>query len=192
MAKKTSTPKRVKIPLETRRQLLLEVCYRCANPRCNGIITLNAHHIIHVEEGGSNDPDNLLVLCGHCHDMYHAGHYSRAAIKHWKSILVALNHAFGRAPMDLLLFLHRTSNTGWYCYSADGLVAFAPLIAAGLVEVYGSTVAFNKGSAGGNMAQSSHRVQLTKRGELLLDAWLSGNARAYNASLAEGVLAPVK
>jgi hypothetical protein len=145
-----------------------------------------------VEEGGTNHPDNLLVLCGHCHDMYHAGHYSREAIKHLKSMLVALNYAFGRAEMDVLLFLHRTKDYAGYWYSADGLLTFAPLIAAGLVEVYQSTMAHNRGDAGGHLAQSSHKVQLTKRGTLLLDAWLSGNISAYNASLAEGVLSPVK
>ncbi len=34
---------------------------------------LHCHHIIFKEQGGSNEPDNLLVLCKTCHDALHAG-----------------------------------------------------------------------------------------------------------------------
>lgn len=35
---------------------------------------LRCHHIIFKEHGGSDHPDNLIVLCEMCHDLLHAGH----------------------------------------------------------------------------------------------------------------------
>ncbi len=34
---------------------------------------LHCHHIIFKEEGGSDDPDNLLIMCKTCHNLLHAG-----------------------------------------------------------------------------------------------------------------------
>lgn len=34
-------------------------------------IAIEVHHVIPVSEGGTDDPDNLLVLCGECHAEIH-------------------------------------------------------------------------------------------------------------------------
>ena len=34
---------------------------------------LDVHHVIPVEEGGTDDQDNLICLCRHCHKVIHAG-----------------------------------------------------------------------------------------------------------------------
>ena len=34
---------------------------------------LDVHHVIPVEEGGTDDQDNLVCLCRHCHKVIHAG-----------------------------------------------------------------------------------------------------------------------
>jgi hypothetical protein len=41
--------------------------YKCANPTCRNVFTLELHHIVWVKDGGGNEPDNLLVLCPNCH-----------------------------------------------------------------------------------------------------------------------------
>jgi hypothetical protein len=51
---------------------------RCRNPACNYQYTssdpriLELHHIVPHAQRGSNNPDNLLVLCNICHDEIHA------------------------------------------------------------------------------------------------------------------------
>jgi len=47
--------------------------HRCQNPKCShkGKI-LNVHHIESRKTGG-NRPDNLITLCGSCHDRHHKG-----------------------------------------------------------------------------------------------------------------------
>ena len=47
------------------------VCQNCKGKLKNPI--LQAHHIIHRENGGSDRPDNLITLCKTCHEDYHAG-----------------------------------------------------------------------------------------------------------------------
>jgi hypothetical protein len=100
---KKPTGERTKLPIHLRQQVLMEACYKCGRPVCHHIITLDLHHIWPVAEDGPDELYNLIALCGYCHDMHHQGHFTEAAIRHWKGMLVALNHAFDPAGMDLLL-----------------------------------------------------------------------------------------
>ncbi len=36
---------------------------------------LSVHHIIHGSNGRSDEPCNMLLVCGRCHDMIHDGQY---------------------------------------------------------------------------------------------------------------------
>ncbi len=168
------TTNRKDIPLSVRNEVLLEACYMCGNPRCRQIIPINLHHIVQVAESGGNDASNLLVLCPNCHALYHNGNIPMTAIRHWKGMLVALNHAIGREDMDILLYLHTAPNNMLW-YSADGLLRFARLIAAGLVNR-------GQGSCGGGLTgvwTSSFSVDLSQKGRLLVEAWLAGDEDAY-------------
>ena len=48
----------------------MEAGYKCGNPTCRNVITLELHHIEYVSDGGGDDPSNLLVLCPYCHSEY--------------------------------------------------------------------------------------------------------------------------
>ncbi len=42
--------------------------------------TLHAHHVREVQDGGGDEPENIWVVCSHCHSMIHLvrtyfGHY---------------------------------------------------------------------------------------------------------------------
>jgi len=87
--------------------VLAEAAYQCANPRCTHVLTLQLHHMIWVKDGGANEPSNLVALCGWHHDLHTQGHIPAEAIRMWKGMLLALDHAFDRESMDLLLFLYR-------------------------------------------------------------------------------------
>jgi hypothetical protein len=127
--------------------------------------------------------ENLLALCGHCHDLHTAGYISSSAIYAWKGLLVSLNNPT-RASADLLLVLYgedrriadeSASQTSGppFRFTGDGLGALAPLMTSGLIEIsrrfLGGQTAW-----GGGIPQ--FEVQLTDRGRLLVDAWRNGDA----------------
>jgi hypothetical protein len=162
---------RNKILIAVRHGLLMESGYKCGNPACRNVITLELHHIEYVSEGGGDDPTNLLVLCPYCHAMHHAGEIPVEAIRFWKGLLLALNQAFDRDGMDLLIFLHKYES----CLrpSHDGVLRFARLMAAGLVEL-GSSASFNNGT-------SYAEVRLSDKGRQLVEAWMAGDEKRYRA-----------
>ena len=169
---------RAKLPVAVRHQLLMEAGYKCGNPACRNVITLELHHIQYVSEDGGDDSSNLLVLCPYCHSMHHGGHIPVEAIRLWKGLLVALNQGFDRQGMELLLFLHRTKdNQLWY--SADGILKFAGLIGAGLVIIAETDITFMAPGERRKFTQTSHKLSLTQRGILLVEAWLAGNEEKY-------------
>ncbi len=170
---------RKNISPSVRDAVLRESGYICGNPNCRHILTLELNHIEWVKEGGGNNESNLIALCANCHELHTRGHIPKEAIRHWKGMLVALNHAFSKESMDLLLFLYHKKFTIWY--SGDGVLKFAGLIAAGLVT-FGEQAASNMIS-GSNTPSSSHQVKLTEAGTVMVEAWLSGDETKYLESL---------
>jgi len=170
-----------RIPPTVRDEVLREAGYMCGNPRCRHILTLALHHMVRVADGGKDEATNLLALCPNCHALHHAGEIPTSAIRHWKGVLHALNHAFSKESMDLLLFLH-VQDTTWMLYSGDGALRFAGLVAAGLVCVsvhgYGPP-----GGPGGSPEWSTYTAWLTEKGKQLVEAWLSGDEEAYRAAI---------
>ena len=61
------------IPPATRRAVMRRDRQRCAVPGCEGHQFLDVHHLDPRAEGGSHDPDRLVVLCGSHHRSAHAG-----------------------------------------------------------------------------------------------------------------------
>jgi hypothetical protein len=140
-----------------------------------------------VRDGGTNDPGNLLALCGHCHDQHTYGHIPAEALAVWKGALVALNSP-NRGAADVLLQLERMGSTGvldFAVFTAGDVLSLAPLIGAGLVEADPSSA----GSGFGEQPPfAAFRVLLTDRGETFVKAWLSGS----RAKLEAAVTAPVR
>jgi hypothetical protein len=64
-------------------------------------------------------------------------------------------------------------------YTADGVLRFAGLFAAGLVE-FGTQICeetFNQ------FIESRHEVVLSEKGHLLVEAWKSGDEERYKTTL---------
>src|SRR5450759_1684073 len=99
---------RTTIPRDIVTSVLIEAGYRCAVPTCRNILAIDLHHIVEVKDGGPNESANLLALCPTCHALYTRGTISKEAIDAWKTMLVALNHAFDKETISNLLFLNRT------------------------------------------------------------------------------------
>jgi 5-methylcytosine-specific restriction endonuclease McrA len=65
------SPNRSTIPPSTRQAVLARDGHRCQIPGCGRTQLLEVHHIRPRREGGSNQPENLLSLCGPCHQLLH-------------------------------------------------------------------------------------------------------------------------
>ncbi len=61
------------IPPATRRAVLHRDHHRCQVPGCRNAAFVDLHHIELVSEGGSNEADNLITLCGAHHRAVHRG-----------------------------------------------------------------------------------------------------------------------
>ena len=180
------------IPRSTRELVLLEAGYKCANPVCRHILTLELHHIVWVSHGGGNNLDNLLALCPNCHALHSAGHIPERAIRVWKSLLISLNST-SRVTADLLLVLFDDEQRiarepdpskapPPFRFTGDGLPALSGLITAGLVEI--SRRYLGAGTFGASMP--SFNVRLTEAGRRLVQAWVDGTPEGIKRALDYG------
>jgi len=165
---------RTNLTQAVRLQVLTEAGYRCAMPTCRGILALDLHHLWEVKHGGGDAPDNLIALCPTDHALYHRGTISEDAIYAYKATLVALNCAFDLPSIDLLFFLENQPK-GSIIVSGDGLLRFARLISANLVE--GAMLANNAN------LMVTYTVWLSEKGQQLLQAWKAGNRIAVSTAL---------
>jgi len=57
----------------TRRKVMQRDQFRCRVPGCHCYTNLDVHHIVHRQQGGTNELSNLLCLCESHHLAHHAG-----------------------------------------------------------------------------------------------------------------------
>ena len=75
---------------------------KCAN--CGSTEDLVYHHIVPISLGGTDNMENMVCLCGTCHDLIHYG--IRGEISHSYAARVGIKKAqaqgvhFGRKPAD--------------------------------------------------------------------------------------------
>ena len=81
-------------PPAIRRQVFWRDRGRCVVPGCHNATFVDLHHLDLRSEGGSNDPDNLVVLCGAHHAALHRG---RLRIDGTVSTGLRVRHADGTA-----------------------------------------------------------------------------------------------
>src|SRR5262249_27161743 len=61
------------IPPATRRQVVARQHGRCGAPGCRNATFTDVHHVVPRAEGGTHDPENLIVLCWAHHRSLHNG-----------------------------------------------------------------------------------------------------------------------
>jgi hypothetical protein len=171
--------KRKRIPLATQRQVLHESGYRCGNPGCRGIITLDIHHIEYVSENGGNGAENLLALCPTCHALHHAGHIPLESIRAWKMLLLSLNDGFSRSVVDFLLALDHIGKRP-VLLAIDTLLMMGSLVASGLLTLTHPNRGISEVSEW-DYTQTRF-VSLSEKGRAFIAAWKAGNQdQAVNA-----------
>ena len=161
---------RKKVSADVRMMVLHEAGYKCGRPTCRNILTLDLHHLEPVSVGGPDTAENLLPLCGYCHDMHHAGHFPPASIRAWKFLLLALNEAFDRRSVDLLLVLAKLQRVERV--TSDGLPTYAPLIAGGMAHVHERRI------VDGGSGTPCYTVAISEKGVIFVNGWQSGDQAA--------------
>jgi len=76
---------------------LHESGYKCGNPACHSVVTLDIHHLEQVSAGGGDTAENLLPLCPNCHALHHRGVIPADSIRAWKLLLLTINEAYDLA-----------------------------------------------------------------------------------------------
>lgn len=162
--------KRRPITREIRQQVLHEAGYKCANPACRIILTIDVHHLDYVSEGGSNQPANLIALCPNCHSLHHKGHIPKESLRSWKMLLISLNEVLDKHSIDLLLALDKVDHL---MVSGGGVLECAALIAADFVEIEKDS----KGGLfeGGGQYEEKYWIELSEKGRSLVAAWKRGD-----------------
>lgn len=173
------SPTRRALPVDVRRLVLHEAGYKCGNPACHSILTLDIHHLERVSDGGVDSADNLLALCPNCHALHHRGDIPAESVRAWKMLLLTINEAYDRKTLDLLATLNRVENV---YVSGDGLFSYAGLIAGGLIDVnqWGHAMFDHRWG----FQTPTYRVSVTERGRRLLTAWRAGDQAAAVAATA--------
>ena len=64
--KKTRQKKSRIVDREALKRAVRDTCQMCDSPH-----RLQIHHIKYKSQGGGDTDDNLICLCGHCHDIAH-------------------------------------------------------------------------------------------------------------------------
>ncbi len=159
---------RKSLPIDTRRSVLHQAGYRCGNPVCRTILTLDIHHLDPIANDGFDGPDNLLALCPNCHALHHREVIPQASLHAWKMLLLAMNEAFDRRSVDLLLTLDTSSPL---IVSGEGVLDCAALIAGGLVQSEAKVLTYAIGPP-------SYILSLTERGKSFVASWKSGDQGA--------------
>jgi len=171
--------RRKALPPATRMLVLHESGYKCSNPACRMVLTLDIHHIEYIADGGGDSQDNLLALCPNCHSLHHKGHIPRESLRAWKVLLLALNEGFDRRSVDTLLAL---DVLGGVMVWGDGLLACASLVASGLVEVdEKSELVETEGFLSGSYKEhrvAKYWVELSAKGDAFVEAWKRGDQDA--------------
>lgn len=160
--------KRKAISTSVIQQVLHQAGYRCANPSCRTMLTLEIHHLDQVSEGGQNTPENLLALCPNCHTLHHKKIIPLESLKTWKQLLLSLNEGFNKLAIDVLLVM---PTIGQLSVTGDGFIHISSLITGGYL--YPSIMVTAAGSGGGG----SITLKLTEKGKTFIDAWKAGNHR---------------
>jgi hypothetical protein len=162
------------IPVDVKFLVLHEAGYKCGNPTCRHVLTLDIHHMVRVADKGPDTAENLLALCPNCHSLHHRGEIPTASIRAWKMLVLALNEAFDTRSVDVLLALDKLGVVKRL--TGDGIVTLAPLVAAGLVNVR----EYPEGRSGGKFATYDlmYLAELSEKGRLLVEGWKKGDQEA--------------
>ena len=89
-----------RVPSAALRRQLLARDRGCRFPRCGTTRRLHAHHVVHWEDGGTTDLDNLIMLCSFHHTFVHDHGWTIEQLDDGRRALRAPHGPHGLAPIQ--------------------------------------------------------------------------------------------
>lgn len=119
------------IPRPLKRQILLEAGHRCAIPTCRQH-PVQIDHIDDWAKVKQHRPENLIALCGTCHDRKTKGDIDRQSLLQYKANLQLLTSRYSRYELRLLEHL---TQLGDVAVGGDRDIDVREMIRDGLIQV---------------------------------------------------------
>ena len=154
--------KRLPMPTELRRRILVEAGHRCAIPTCRQPTT----EIAHIEpwsEMKEHKYENLIALCPNCHKRAEKGEIDRKSLRIYKRILQRLTDRYMKFELIVLNELRLKKPV---VIATAMLLLIRNILDEKLVEVVKEDKAWVSGSLG-----CSH-ISLTERGRRFIEEWI--------------------
>ena len=118
------------------------------------------------------------------------------AVRTWKTMLIAANHAWTKETLNNLLFLDTDLAESLYL-TGDGVVRFSDLIVSGLAEaelvtwvgdansVYTIVLPYPQAFLASEMTKTAYKMKLTARGRTLVQAWKQGDLKNLQNAISQ-------
>jgi len=126
--------KRVTIPTNLRRKILVEAGHRCAIQTCRSLIEVDVHHIIPLKEDGKNEYENLIALCPNCHRMADRNKIDKKSLRMYKNNLRFLYDKFTLFETDILFELEKAPKDAMFQFPSYLILLVKRIIESGYVE----------------------------------------------------------
>ena len=164
------------IPRGLERDVLVEAGHRCAIPRCLQY-PVQIHHIVNWEQCQRHEFENLIALCGVCHDRTRLGGRAgidRQSLRRYKANLGIMNSRYNDQERRLLEAFAAQPNSV-QVFGADAEFTFMYLLKDSLVRktpgVHRNGT-YYKSSFGGRDNENSY--VLTEQGLEWINNWING------------------
>ena len=135
MSGKSITEERPPIPVETRRQVLVEAGHRCSIPTCRHI-EIDVHHIVPWSKGREHKYENLIALCPNCHRRADRGDIDRKSLRLYKANLRFIHDKFSQLELDVLFETYKCEPTQPTLWPSFMLILIKRILDAEYVECH--------------------------------------------------------
>jgi len=102
------------VPKKIEKQIFQEANSMCPFCAENDVTTLEIHHIKAIADGGSDEPNNLILTCANCHSKITNGTITKEEVYQKKLDLISRigQHEKSSAPESNIVYLNGSTNTG--------------------------------------------------------------------------------
>jgi len=163
--------KRVTIPTNLRRKILVEAGHRCAIQTCRSLIEVDVHHIIPLKEGGKDEYENLIALCPNCHRMADRNKIDKESLRMYKNNLRFLYDKFTLFEIDILFELDKAPEDAMFQFPSYLMLLVKRIIELEYVEWIRTPV----GVRIGGMKSNPDYLKITDKGREFINDLYSEN-----------------
>lgn len=154
------------IPVDLKRQLLVECGHRCAIPTCRQV-PVEFAHIEPWETVRAHEYENMICLCPTCHARRHQGDIDKKSLVIYKRNLAILNGRYSSLEMRLLHYFARNPIATTIRLSIGMEILIMYLLHDGILRSTGRTSCIFV-----NGEPTDRTYEITPTGRELITKWL--------------------